>query len=65
MFYAYVIKSISCNYYYKGYCKDLENRLQQHNSGMTISIKPYLPFKIVYFETIPNKRRSNKTRKIF
>ncbi|TDH24011.1 GIY-YIG nuclease family protein [Segetibacter sp. 3557_3] len=51
MFYAYVLKSVSHNYYYKGHCHDLETRLRQHNSGMTQSTRPYLPFVIVYFET--------------
>ncbi len=50
MFYAYVIKSVNHDFYYKGHCKNLLIRLQQHNSGMTISIKPYLPFTLVYFE---------------
>jgi putative endonuclease len=50
MFYAYVIKSINNEFYYKGHCKDLEKRLKQHSSGMTSSIKRYAPFKIAYFE---------------
>jgi len=50
MFYTYVIKSISHNFYYKGHCEDLALRLRQHNAGMTQSIKPYLPFEVVYFE---------------
>jgi predicted GIY-YIG superfamily endonuclease len=33
MFYAYVIKSVNRNYYYKGHCEDPEIRLQQHNAG--------------------------------
>jgi predicted GIY-YIG superfamily endonuclease len=47
MFYAYVIKSKIADYFYKGHCADLEKRLQQHNSGMTESIRPYIPFQIV------------------
>jgi putative endonuclease len=50
MFYAYVLKSEKFDYFYKGHCKNLEQRLKEHNSGMTTSIRPYLPFKIVYFE---------------
>ena len=50
MFYAYVIKSINHDYFYKGHCQDLVERLKQHNYGMTKSIKPYIPFKLVYFE---------------
>ena len=50
MFYAYVIKSLKHDFYYKGHCEDLDERLKQHNSGMTESIRPYIPFKLVYKE---------------
>jgi putative endonuclease len=50
MFYTYVIKSIEHEYYYKGHCQDIEKRLAEHNKGLTKSIKPYIPFKLVYFE---------------
>jgi putative endonuclease len=50
MYYAYVIKSVNHNFYYKGHCKNLSLRLKQHNSGMTISIRPFLPFILVYSE---------------
>ena len=39
MFYAYVLKSVGNDYYYKGHCQNLEKRLEQHNPGMTESIK--------------------------
>jgi len=51
MYYAYVIKSLTTDFYYKGHCQDLEKRIAQHNSGMTVSIRPYLPFQLVYFES--------------
>ena len=50
MFCAYVLKSVNHDYLYKGHCKDLDKRLKEHNSGMTASIKPYIPFVVVYFE---------------
>ena len=50
MFYTYVIKSIEHDYFYKGHCQDIEKRLAEHNKGLTKSIKPYIPFKLVYFE---------------
>ena len=50
MFFAYVLKSNEQEYYYKGHCQDLEKRILQHNSGMTNSIRPYIPFTLVYFE---------------
>jgi putative endonuclease len=50
VYFAYVLKSKHFDYFYKGHCKDLQKRLDQHNSGMTVSIRPYVPFEIVYFE---------------
>ena len=46
----YVLKSKIKDFYYKGFCKNLEIRLSEHNSGMTKSIKAYIPFEIVYYE---------------
>ena len=65
MFYAYVIKSIHHNYYYKGHCEDIEKRLAQHNNGLTKSIKPYIPFKLVYFEVFTNREDAIIREKYF
>jgi putative endonuclease len=65
MFYAYVIKSIDHNYYYKGHCEDIEKRLAQHKYGFTKSIKPYLPFKLVYSEVFTNREDAIKREKNF
>jgi len=51
VFYAYVIKSVNHNYFYKGHCRDLKIRLSQHNSGISKSIRPYIPFILAYYET--------------
>jgi putative endonuclease len=50
VYYAYVLKSKYHEYFYKGHCKDLQKRLVQHNSGMTASTRPYIPFEIVCLE---------------
>ena len=65
MYYAYVLKSISHDYYYKGHCQDLEKRLIQHNSGMTASIKPYIPFEVVYYETFLTEAQAINREKYF
>ena len=52
MFFAYVIKSVNHDYYYKGHCSDISKRLEQHNSCMTKYIKAYIPFYVVYYETV-------------
>ena len=65
MYYAYVLKSIQHEFYYKGHCRDLEKRLVQHNSGMTESIRPYIPFKIIYFEEFETEKEAIIREKYF
>ena len=65
MYYAYVLRSTNHDYYYKGHCQDLQKRLQQHNMGLTISIRPYLPFEIVYFETFATENEAIGREKYF
>jgi putative endonuclease len=65
VYYAYVMKSRDYDFFYKGHCKDLQKRLLQHNSGMTESIRPYIPFEIVYFEKFETLREAIKREKYF
>ena len=65
MYHAYVLKSNNHDYYYKGHCKDLAKRLLQHNSGMTQSLKPYLPFKLVYSESFETEEEAIAREKYF
>ena len=65
MFFAYVLKSIEHEYFYKGHCRDLEIRLAQHNSGMTESIRPFIPFEIVYFENFQTEKEAIAREKYF
>jgi putative endonuclease len=65
MFYAYVIKSLSHDYYYKGHCRDLYARLEQHNAGKTVSIKDKIPFEVVYFEAFDSLEEAINREKYF
>jgi putative endonuclease len=65
MYFAYVLKSVEHNYFYKGHCQDLEKRLQQHNSGMTQSIRSYIPFTIVYSEAFETEEQAIQREKYF
>ncbi len=49
-FFAYVVSSKIKQYFYKGHCENLEKRIKEHNSGMTKSLKPYIPVELVYSE---------------
>jgi putative endonuclease len=65
MFYAYVIKSVNEDYFYKGHCENLDLRIKQHNLGMTKSIVPFLPFELVYFEEFETRDEAIKREKYF
>jgi len=65
MFYAYVLRSLTHDYFYKGHCEDLQRRLKQHNSGITKSIVPYLPFEIAYFEEFQSEEEAIRREKYF
>ena len=65
MYFAYVLKSIKHEYFYKGHCQDLEKRIQQHNSGMTQSIRPYIPFKLIYSEKFETEQEAIDREKYF
>ena len=65
MFFAYVLKSINHDFYYKGHCENLNQRLIQHNSGLTESIRPHIPFTIVYIEEFPTREEAIKREKYF
>jgi putative endonuclease len=65
MFFAYVLKSNEHDYFYKGHCQNLEKRLNQHNSGKTKSIKPYIPFSIVYTEEFQTEFEAIEREKYF
>ena len=65
MFYAYVLKSIEHDYYYKGHCENPEERLREHNAGMTKSIRPYIPFKLVYLESFNTREEAITREKYF
>jgi len=51
--------------FYKGHCVDLKLRLKQHNSGQTVSTKPFIPREIVYFEEFVSRIEAVKREKYF
>ncbi len=53
------------DYFYKGHCQNLEVRLKEHNSGMTESIRKYIPFEISYYEQFKTREEAIKREKYF
>ena len=56
MYYVYVIQSLKSERYYIGSTGSVELRLQEHNRGKTRSTKSGIPWKVVYVETVENRK---------
>jgi putative endonuclease len=52
---VYIIQSLKTGKLYFGYTNDLKRRIKEHNKGLSFSIKPYLPYRLVYYEAYANK----------
>ena len=66
MFFVYVIQSISHpSFRYIGYSANLENRIQQHNSGRSTSTKAYAPFELIFYIAVPSEQKAKKIEQYF
>ena len=65
MFYAYVLKSLNHDFLYKGHCENTEERLAEHNAGKTKSIRPYIPFQLIYKEAFATREEAIAREKYF
>ena len=62
MFYVYILinnTNIKCRYYI-GHTKDIEKRVEEHNSKRVRSTKAFVPWKVVYTETYNTKSEAFK-----
>ena len=51
MLYVYVLESSKNGQWYIGYTPDtVFDRLGKHNAGIVPSTKPFLPWKVIYYE---------------
>ena len=61
--FVYVLRSIKLERNYVGFSRNVAKRLRQHNSGKTKSTKPFLPWKILFFEEFASKEEALKREK--
>jgi len=50
-FFVYIIYSEKLNQFYKGQTKDLEKRIEQHNSGSEKATKDGYPWRLIWSDT--------------
>lgn len=65
MYYVYALISLKDRYLYIGFSKNPENRLKDHNLGMTKSTRTRRPFKIFYKEKCKNRIEAREREKYF
>lgn len=58
MNFVYILKSSKFKKLYIGYTKDLNERVKQHNAGLSPATKPYILWKIVYFEAYSTEKEA-------
>jgi putative endonuclease len=59
-FTVYILFSSSLQKFYTGQTQDFENRIQEHNSGKTPSIKNGIPWKLVWSLVVGNRSEAMK-----
>lgn len=65
MYFSYVIYSKSYDRFYKGHFRNLDIRINEHNSGRTKSTKSYIPWILYYFEEFETESEGIKREKYF
>ncbi|MEQ9301815.1 MAG: GIY-YIG nuclease family protein [Cyclobacteriaceae bacterium] len=65
MCYVYILRSKKFNKHYTGQTKNLNKRIEEHNSGKTKSIKAYIPFELIYFEEFSTRKEALEREKYF
>lgn len=62
-FYVYIIQSEQDSSYYKGFSENCEERLKQHNEGLSLYTSRKAPWKLVYIEEHQSKTSALKREK--
>ena len=63
-YYGYILKSLKNNSLYIGYTSDLKERFKQHNLGRNRATKPFIPYKLIFYEAFLN-RIDAKNREVY
>lgn len=62
-YFVYILRSEVNGKNYTGHTRNLSRRIKEHNSGKTKSIKPFIPYKLIYSETLNSRVEAVKREK--
>jgi putative endonuclease len=54
-YYTYILQSLKSKSLYIGYTSDLRKRCNEHNAGLSKATKPFIPWKLIFYEAFLNK----------
>jgi putative endonuclease len=63
MFLVYILQIEKTKRYYTGLTQDIKNRLKEHNSGETKSIRGGIPWKLIHMEEYNTRPEAFKKEK--
>lgn len=63
-YFVYVLISLKDNKFYIGFTHNIENRLDEHNSGNVESTRNRQPLKLIFYEYFENEEDA-KAREVF
>ncbi len=63
MYYVYILQSLKDYGFYTGYTSNIENRIKEHNSGKTQSLKRRIPLQVIYKEEFSTRIDAIKREK--
>jgi len=55
-YYVYILYSVKFHHLYIGFTHDLFTRFNAHNSGQSKATKPYIPYRLIFYEAFLDKR---------
>ena len=54
-YYVYILKSLRNGSLYIGYTSDLKKRIKEHNKGVNLATKPFISYKLIFYEGFLNR----------
>ncbi len=59
-FYVYILQSKKDRRLYIGYTSDLRKRIKQLNAGESQATKPFIPYKLIFYDAFLNRIDAKK-----
>lgn len=59
-FYVYVLESKRNTEWYIGSTRNLVRRVKEHNLGLSLATKAYIPWRLIYYEATLNQQDAKR-----